>query len=112
MKNKVIPSEFFITRFKKLKRKFPSLINEVNELEKSLLENPHIGINLGANLFKIRLASKSKGSGKSGGFRVITFLLEESKNGFNIFLLTIYDKSSESSISKKILLELIKEILS
>ena len=112
MKNKVIPSEFFITRFKKLKRKFPSLVDEVNELERSLIDNPHLGTNLGANLYKIRLSSKSKGGGKSGGFRVVTFIVEESKHGFNIFLITIYDKSSESNIPKKILLELVKEILS
>ena len=112
MKNKVIPSEFFIARFKKLKRKFPSLIDEVNELEKNLLDNPHLGTNLGANLFKIRLSSKSKDGGKSGGFRVVTFLVEESKNGFNIFLITIYDKSSESNIPKKLLIQIVKEILS
>ena len=112
MRNKVIPSDFFIARFKKLKKKFPSLVDEVNELEKSLIENPHLGTNLGANLFKIRLSSKNKGGGKSGGFRVVTFIIEESKNGFNVFLITIYDKSSESNIPKKILLELVKEILS
>jgi hypothetical protein len=110
MKNKIIPSEFFIARFKKLRRKFPSLIEEIIQLEKSLFENPMLGISLGANLYKIRLASKSKGGGKSGGFRVVTFLVEKSKNGFDIFLVTIYDKSSESSIHKKDLLEMVKQM--
>jgi mRNA-degrading endonuclease RelE of RelBE toxin-antitoxin system len=110
MKNKIIPSEFFIARFKKLRRKFPSLAEDIIQLEKLLFENPMLGTSLGANLYKIRLASKSKGGGKSGGFRVVTFLLEESKNGFIVFLVTIYDKSSESSIHKKDLLEIVKGI--
>ena len=41
---------------------------------------------------KIRMAIKSKGKGKSGGARVITFnILTDVKNGQVVFLL-IYDK--------------------
>ena len=77
----------------------------------SLLDNPHQGMNLGGNLYKIRLASKSKLSGKSGGFRVITFLVKENENGKVINFITIYDKSEESTITKEALLKLITKIL-
>ena len=109
MKNKVIASPYFVSRFKKFRKKFPSLVKEVVELENTLLTNPQTGESLGANLFKIRLASKSKGTGKSGGFRVITYLIKEINNGYEIYLITIYDKSEESSITKKELLALLNK---
>lgn len=110
MKNSVIATPYFVTRFKRFRKKFPSLSQEISELESALIANPTLGTNLGANLYKIRLASKSKGSGKSGGFRIVTFLLKKSENGYEIFLLTIYDKSQESTISKDALLLLVKDL--
>ena len=38
-----------------------------------------MGDSYGANIYKIRLGDESKGRGKSGGFRVITYLVHESK---------------------------------
>ncbi len=40
---------------------------------KKRVDNPTSGTSLGHNLYKIRLAIASKGKGKSGGARVITF---------------------------------------
>ena len=110
MKNKVIATPYFASRFKKFSKKFISLEKEIKILENQLLENPESGENLGAGLYKIRLASESKGKGKSGGFRVITYLMRETENGIEIYLITIYDKSQESSITKKDLLTLVKKI--
>jgi len=36
-------------------------------LEKSLIENPKQGVDLGGGLYKVRLAIKSKGKGKVAG---------------------------------------------
>ncbi len=55
-----------------------------------------MGISLGNNLYKVRLAITSKGKGKSGGARIITYLKTEEGN---IYLLTIYDKSEKDTIS-------------
>ena len=110
MKNKVIATPFFVSRFKKFRSKFISMNEDIAGLEKELLANPQTGQNPGANLFKVRLASKSKGKGKSGGFRVITYLVKELENGFEIYLITIYDKSEESTITKKDLIQLVKKI--
>lgn len=49
-------------------------------------------------IYKIRLAIKSKGKGKSGGARVITYVLTDNNE---IYLLTIYDKSEFDSIDDK-----------
>jgi hypothetical protein len=61
-----------------------------------LLINPTIGDNVGNNCYKVRMAISSKNKGKSGGARIITnFHIE----GETIYLLSIYDKSEQSSIS-------------
>ncbi len=57
---------------KHLLKKYRSLLDELEQLRNELLENPYLGTHLGDNIYKIRLASASKGKGKSGGFRVIT----------------------------------------
>ena len=62
-------------------------------------------------MYKIRLAVKSKGKGKSGGFRVITYLLTETEEGTETYLITIYDKSEESRIKKDILLKIVTAYL-
>ena len=110
MTNKVIPTELFEYKFKRLKKKFRALNEEMRELTGALEENPETGESLGAGLYKIRLASKSKGKGKSGGFRVITYLLTETDEGTDVYLITIYDKSEESSIKKETLLRIVSDL--
>lgn len=45
------------------------------------------------------MSIRSKGKGKSGGARVITYLLSVIEENVDITLLTIYDKSERESIS-------------
>jgi mRNA-degrading endonuclease RelE of RelBE toxin-antitoxin system len=116
MKAEIRVTSNFIKRAKSLIKKYPSLINELEELEKTLTDNPQLGTPLGSNSYKIRLSIKSKGKGKSGGARVITHVdgeivgtVEKSADGkTTVYLLTIYDKSETASISTKELKELIK----
>jgi mRNA-degrading endonuclease RelE of RelBE toxin-antitoxin system len=112
--NKVIPSPNFQKKAKRLLKKFPSLLEELTDLEKLLVSNPETGIHVASyqinKIYKIRLASSSKGVGKSGGFRLITYLVSEFENELTINLITIFDKSEESSISKSKLIEIIKDI--
>ena len=110
MKNKIIVSLYFAARFKKLKRKFPSLHKELSDLTEKLLQNPTLGISLGLNLYKIRVGAKSKGGGKSGGFRIVTLAIEEVSRGYEITLLTIYDKSEQENFTKSELLKILKRL--
>lgn len=81
---KTIPK--FEKSLKKLAKKYPSLKAEYINLIQSLKENPEQGKTLGKNCYKIRLAIKSKGKGKSGGARVITnFVITND----TVFLLSI-----------------------
>lgn len=107
MSYSVIPVDKFKKEAKRLIKKFPSLKTELSELNKQLSVNPSAGTALGNNTYKIRIAIKSKGKGKSGGARIITYLETENKE---IYLLTIYDKSELDNINDKIIRRIIEDI--
>jgi len=107
MNYNVIPTEKFKKQSKKLVRKYPSLKTELLTLSNILSKNPRYGTDLGNNTYKIRIAIKSKGKGKSGGARIISFVVSKDNE---IYLLTIYDKSEIDNISDGQIKEIIKEI--
>jgi mRNA-degrading endonuclease RelE of RelBE toxin-antitoxin system len=113
MKTKIRTSVNFRKKAKHLLKKYDSLKSELLHFQEILLENPDFGTPLGNNCYKIRLAVKSKGKGKSGGLRVITYVVAnfvETENEKIINLVTIYDKSEFTTISNKELGKLIEEI--
>ncbi len=68
-----------------------------------------MGSPLGKDCYKIRLAISSKGKGKSGGARLITYV--RIVKGA-VFLIDIYDKSDKGTISDaelRLLIELLAE---
>jgi hypothetical protein len=83
----------FEKSYKRLKKKYISLKDDLAELKEELSENPTIGADLGGGVRKIRMAIKSKNSGKSGGARMITYDLCVQKQENIILLVDIYDKS-------------------
>jgi mRNA-degrading endonuclease RelE of RelBE toxin-antitoxin system len=118
MNYSIIVIDNFKREAKPLLKKYPSLRNELEVLQAQLLENPRMGVKITENLYKIRLAVKSKGRGKSGGMRVLTFVWEilveqnedEDYSETTIFLASIYDKSEEENVSDKDLERIIDEI--
>jgi hypothetical protein len=107
----VFTFDFFDRKAKRLKKKFNTLTGELAKLIKELETTPEMGTDLGGSFYKIRLASDSKGGGKSGGFRVVTYFVEQTMEGDVVYLVTIYDKSEQSNITKKELLKIIKNEL-
>ena len=103
----LIPTDKFKKEAKRLIRKYPSLKTELFNLTSILSKDPFTGISLGNNTFKIRLAIKSKASGKSGGARLITYVIHEDRN---VYLLTIYDKAEFDTIMDKTLKALVDTI--
>ena len=101
-------SELFEKQAKKLIKKYPSLAIELLTLQTQLAENPFMGVALGNDIYKIRLAVKSKGKGKSGGLRIIDYVF---KSNETIYLLSIYDKSDVSSISIETIKSYVAEIM-
>ena len=94
----VIAVPRFEHEMKHLAKKYASLKDEYKALVEELEKNPEKGTPLSNNLYKIRLAIASKGRGKSGGARVITYLKTEEGN---VYLLSIYDKGERDTISDK-----------
>lgn len=100
----------FDQKFKKLAKKYKSLINDLAKLMEELKENPYVGADLGSGLRKIRMAISDKGKGKSHGARVITYTVEIDEETGRITLLTLYDKSETASISKQDISKLLEEL--
>ena len=103
----IIPTETFKKEAKILSKKFNSFEDDIEIILNEIRTNPFYGVSLGKNCYKIRFAIKSKRKGKSGGARLIT-LVKIIKN--SVYLLTVFDKSSEDSVTDKELDELINEI--
>lgn len=78
-------------------KKYPSLKSDLALLLDSLANDPRQGDALGNNFYKIKLAIASKGKGKSGGARVITYV---KIIGATIFLTSIYDKGEKNTITE------------
>lgn len=106
MSYNVIPTPDFKKLFKRLSKKYPSLKSDLAQLTETIAENPTSGIHLGHNLYKIRIAISSKNKGKSGGARVITFLVTYEKE---IYLVHISDKSHLENLTKEQILDLLKK---
>lgn len=107
MSYRIIPVDKFKKEAKRLIKKYPSLKDELIEFNNKLEQNPTIGTALGNNTFKIRLSIKSKGAGKSGGARIITYLINEQNE---VYLLTIYDKADLDTVEDTVLKKIIQQI--
>ena len=92
---------------KKLSKRYKNIKNDLVELVIQLQENPNLGMALFNNCYKIRLANSSVPTGKSKGFRVITYYLDEENN---LYLLSIYSKSDKETIDDSEIIELLKQI--
>jgi hypothetical protein len=71
----------------------------LESLVTQLTDNALIGVDLGDGYRKVRLQNRDKNKGKSSGYRVITFVIEQTDDGDEIYLVTVWDKSEDDSIS-------------
>ena len=90
---------------KKLKKKFPKIKTDLVDFVTELSNNPELGIHLGENIFKVRIQNSSIPTGKSGGFRVITYY----KTDDILYLVTIYSKTEQDNILTNKLKKIVSE---
>ena len=107
MSYKVELSDNFKKEAKRLVKKYRSLKSEIAGLITELEANPTKGTPLGNDIYKIRLAIASKGKGKSGGARVLTFI---KVTDTMVILFSIYNKGDKDAISDKEVTELIEDL--
>lgn len=108
MNVRIIPSVEFDRQFKRLAKKYKSLVDDYLTLSQELKKNPLQGAVLGRGVRKIRMAIGSKGKGKSGGARVLTLTVLVSGDT-DVTLLTIYDKDEIDNVSDEYIRWLISE---
>ena len=97
----IVNSAGFGRDLKALAKRYRSMRDDYARLLKDLEANPQLGTDLGDGLRKIRLAITSKGKGKSAGARVITYTVVTRVSAGSVVLVAIYDKSEQSSMSKR-----------
>lgn len=97
----------FDKNIKQLSKKYKSIKSDIREFLLELQENNKLGSHLVNNCYKVRVKNSSVPTGKRGGFRIITYYVDESQN---IYLLNIYSKSEQTTITNQKINELLKEI--
>lgn len=107
MNYRVELSDNFKKEAKRLIKKYRSLKSEIASLITGLENNPTQGTHLGNDIYKIRLAVASKGKGKSGGARVLTFVKVTETI---VILFSIYNKGEKDTISDKEIMELVRDL--
>lgn len=98
MNYKVLAAAAFDKELKSLAKKYPSLKEEYKAVYESLEQNPLQGTPIGKDCYKIRMAIRSKNAGKSGGARIITHVKIIKQT---VYLISIYDKSTQSTLTDK-----------
>ena len=101
----------FVRRAKVLRKKYPSFDQDYQSFLDEMERHPFSGESLGQHTFKVRMAIASKGKGKSGGARVITYNLQKKdEDEIDITLMTIYDKSEIANVSNAYLRSLVGQL--
>ena len=109
MNCKITATPDFARELKKLSKRYPSMKQDYIDFLEKLDKNPLMGTKLGKPLRKVRFPIASKGKGKSGGARVITYNVLVETDGVDLTLVVIYDKSDQANISDKELKLLMKK---
>ena len=92
---------------KTLAKRYKLIKQDLQEFIKELKDNPRMGTLITNNCYKVRLANSSIPTGKSKGFRVITYYIDENSI---VYLLTIYSKSDKSTVTDNELKDLLNQI--
>ena len=97
----------FERRLRALAKRYRSMRSDFAQLLSELAQDPKAGTALGRSCYKVRMRIAAKGRGKSGGARVITYVHVA---GSTVWLLTIYDKSEQATITDKELSALLVDL--
>lgn len=100
---------------KALSKRHRSLKSDLGSFIDSLESNPLQGDELSPGIRKIRMAIASKGRGKAGGARVITYnvIVDNvivAEDSGEVFLLEIYDKSDYSTVDVELIKAMVNDL--
>ena len=103
-------TSYFDREAKQLAKRHRSFVDDLTALRESLLANPYQGTELSPGIRKVRLTISSKGRGKSGGARVITFTYLVNEENGTVILLLLYDKADTSNIKISVVRQILKDL--
>lgn len=103
-KIKTVPN--FEREVKRIIKKHRGIKSDLLKLINDLEVNPELGAHLGQNIYKIRLSISGTNKGKSGGARVITYVVVIDKI---VYLTEIYLKSDHSTVNIEDVIQRLKD---
>jgi mRNA-degrading endonuclease RelE of RelBE toxin-antitoxin system len=106
MSYKVIIASEFAKEAKRIAKKHVGIKADITKLISDLAVNPDVGTPLGHDFYKIRMPISGTNKGKSGGARVITYVV---LNQETVLLTEIYLKSEHSSVDISFLIQRLKD---
>lgn len=98
----------FERQAKTLQKRHRSFKDDLKTLVISLADNPFQGVELSPGIRKIRMAITSKGRGKSGGARIITYTVITAETEGQVYLMNVYDKADFSTVELSIIQQMIQ----
>ncbi|MGM9479057.1 type II toxin-antitoxin system RelE/ParE family toxin [Pedobacter sp. GSP4] len=101
---KTVPN--FEKEAKKIAKKHRGIKSDLLKFIKDLEINPTLGIHLGQNIYKHRLSISGTNKGKSGGARIITYVVVIDET---VYLTEIYLKSEHSSVNIEDVIQHLKD---
>jgi mRNA-degrading endonuclease RelE of RelBE toxin-antitoxin system len=96
----------FDKEVKRIAKKHKGIKSDIAKLIGDLEENPLLGTNIGQNLYKIRLSISGTNKGKSGGARVITYVIVVNEI---VYLSEIYLKSEDDTVDPDLIVQRLKD---
>ena len=90
----------FAKDVKRLAKKYKSLASDLKALLSEIQDNPDLGVDLGHGVRTVRSSITSKGKGKRGGARILSFKrIVITDNYIKIVFLAMYDKNEIENVS-------------
>jgi mRNA-degrading endonuclease RelE of RelBE toxin-antitoxin system len=102
----VKPTDDFVKELKRIAKKHRGILADIADISLQLKENPRLGTDLGQNFYKIRMAISGSGKGKSGGARIITYVLLDDQT---VLLVELYLKSEYDNTDVNTLLDRLRD---
>ncbi len=101
-------SNHFLKELRRIARKYPQAVHEVDSLLEQLKQGEHPGDkipNVGYDVHKVRLKNPSANRGKRGGLRAIYYF----QFAEQIIMIAIYSKTEQEDISIEVIRQIIED---
>lgn len=106
MSYKIVITSEFAKEAKRIAKKHIGLKSDIAKLVADLAIDPTMGTELGHNFYKIRISISGTSKGKSGGARVITYVILDQET---VLLTEIYLKSEHDTANITVLIQRLKD---